>query len=273
MQSANQPAFGVRRIVITGILAAVAILLGATRLGFLPVPNPSGNATIMHVPAIIAGIIAGPISGLIVGGIFGLYSFLNSVVPFFKDPLVSILPRLFIGVTAYYTYRSLRGINRGTGYTLAAILAVLVAAFLYISFTNIPSAADASLVYPPPNPDPEVASRSFINLQGEAAVRAYQAIGVIIGIIGIVVVGLLIRFVQQEKIELMAVSTAAIIGTLTNTILVVGMLIVRGWFPAAVIIPAVLPQAFAEIVIAVIITVAVVAGWQQLDSDSGGSSI
>ncbi|MEZ4716446.1 MAG: ECF transporter S component [Caldilineaceae bacterium] len=44
----------------------------------MPVPNPSGNATIMHVPAIIAGIIAGPISGLIVGGIFGLYSFLSS---------------------------------------------------------------------------------------------------------------------------------------------------------------------------------------------------
>ncbi|MCB0162312.1 MAG: ECF transporter S component, partial [Caldilineaceae bacterium] len=62
MNATASRTLSVRSIVITGILAAVAILLGATRLGFIPVPNPSGNATIMHVPAIIAGIIAGPIS-------------------------------------------------------------------------------------------------------------------------------------------------------------------------------------------------------------------
>jgi len=273
MESAPSRILSVRSIVITGILAAVAILLGATRLGFIPVPNPSGNATIMHVPAIIAGIIAGPVSGLIVGGIFGLYSFLTSVTPFFKDPLVAILPRLFIGVTAYYSYRSLRGINRNTGYALAAIIAVLVAAFLVISFQNIPAPADASLVYPSPGPDAGEDFRGLINLEGTAAVRAYQFIAIAIGIIGIAVVVALIRFVHQDKIEMMAVSTAAIVGTLTNTILVVGMLIVRGWFPAAVIIPAVLPQAFAELVIAVIVTVAVVAGWQQLDTGKGGSSV
>ena len=44
MQSAqSSPVLSVRRIVITGILAAIAILLGITRLGYIPVPNLSGK--------------------------------------------------------------------------------------------------------------------------------------------------------------------------------------------------------------------------------------
>ena len=273
MNATASRTLSVRSIVITGILAAVAILLGATRLGFIPVPNPSGNATIMHVPAIIAGIIAGPISGLIVGGIFGLYSFLSSTTPFFKDPLVAILPRLFIGVFAYFAYRGLRDINRTTGYILAGVLGVLVAIFLVISFRNIPAADTAAIIYPPLAPDAAEGARSMINLTGMAAVRAYQVIAVLVGALGIAVVVALLRFINRDEIELLAVSTAAIVGTLTNTVLVVGMLIIRGWFPAGVIIPAVLPQAFAEIVIAVIVTVAVVGGWNQMESGGKGSSV
>ncbi|MCB0105946.1 MAG: ECF transporter S component, partial [Caldilineaceae bacterium] len=82
MQSTSSGnALSVRRIAMTGILAAIAIFLGATRLGFIPVPNLSGNATIMHVPAIIGGILEGPIVGLLVGGIFGAYSFLQATAP------------------------------------------------------------------------------------------------------------------------------------------------------------------------------------------------
>ncbi len=84
----------VRSIVIAGVLGAVAILLGVTRLGYIPVPTAAGNATIMHIPAIIGGIMQGPVVGFIVGLIFGVSSFLNATVPLFKDPLVAILPRL-----------------------------------------------------------------------------------------------------------------------------------------------------------------------------------
>lgn len=45
----------VRNIVIAGVLGAVAILLGVTRIGYIPVPTAAGNATIMHIPAIIGG--------------------------------------------------------------------------------------------------------------------------------------------------------------------------------------------------------------------------
>jgi uncharacterized membrane protein len=100
---------GVRQIVVAGILGGIAIFLGATQLGFIPVPNLSGNATIMHVPAILGGALEGPVVGVIAGGIFGIFSFVQAEVPFFRDPLVSILPRLFIGVVAWIVFVSLRG--------------------------------------------------------------------------------------------------------------------------------------------------------------------
>ncbi|MCK9927446.1 ECF transporter S component, partial [Frankia sp. Mgl5] len=74
----------VRKIVIAGVLGAIAILLGVTRLGYIPVPTAAGNATIMHIPAVIGGIMEGWGVGLIIGLIFGVSSFLNATVPLFK---------------------------------------------------------------------------------------------------------------------------------------------------------------------------------------------
>lgn len=104
----------VRSIVVAGMLGGVAILLAVTRLGMIPMPTGI-NATIMHIPAILGGVVEGPGVGALVGLIFGLYSFLNSG-GFFSDPLVSILPRLLIGPAAY-------GVRRVTGsVALAAAL-------------------------------------------------------------------------------------------------------------------------------------------------------
>jgi uncharacterized membrane protein len=117
----------VRQIVIAGILGGIAIFLGYTRLGFIPVPNLAGNATIMHVPAILGGALEGPVVGTIVGGIFGIFSFIQAEVPFFRDPLVSILPRLFIGVVAWAVFASLRNWSLDVAAAAAGVLG---------SFTN-----------------------------------------------------------------------------------------------------------------------------------------
>ncbi|WP_019240663.1 MULTISPECIES: ECF transporter S component [Bacillus] len=101
----------VRKIVIAGVLSAIAILLGVTRLGYIPVPTAAGNATIMHVPVIIGGIMQGWGVGAIIGLIFGVSSFLNATVPLFKDPMVAIIPRLFIGVVSFLVYAGLRKKN------------------------------------------------------------------------------------------------------------------------------------------------------------------
>ena len=112
----------VRQIVIAGILGGIAIFLGYTRLGFIPVPNLAGNATIMHVPAILGGALEGPVVGTIVGGIFGIFSFIQAEVPFFRDPLVSILPRLFIGVVAWAVFASLRNWSIDVAAAVAGVL-------------------------------------------------------------------------------------------------------------------------------------------------------
>ncbi len=112
----------VRKIVISGILGAISILLGLTRLGFIPVPTPAGHATIMHIPVILGGVLEGPVVGLITGLIFGLFSFLQPGAPFFADPLVSIFPRLFIGVVSYLVYYSTRKINTVLACALAGAI-------------------------------------------------------------------------------------------------------------------------------------------------------
>jgi uncharacterized membrane protein len=98
-----------REIVIAGVIGGVALFLGATRLGFIPVPIPFiGNATIMHIPAIVGGALEGPVVGALAGLIFGIFSFLYADVPIFKDPIVAILPRILIGVVAWAVFVGLR---------------------------------------------------------------------------------------------------------------------------------------------------------------------
>ena len=100
---------GTRQIVIAGVIGGIALFLGATRLGFVPVPIPLvGNATIMHIPAVVGGALEGPVVGLLAGAIFGIFSFLYAEVPLFKDPIVALLPRMLIGVVAWAVFVGLR---------------------------------------------------------------------------------------------------------------------------------------------------------------------
>ena len=115
----------VRQIVVAGILGGIAIFLGYTRLGFIPVPNLAGNATIMHVPAILGGALEGPIVGTIAGGIFGIFSFLQAEVPIFRNPLVSVLPRLIIGIVAWASFVSLRRVSLDLASAVAGVLGSL----------------------------------------------------------------------------------------------------------------------------------------------------
>jgi uncharacterized membrane protein len=127
-----------QRIVIAGVLAAITIILGVIPgIGFIPIPNMSGSATIEHIPTILGGVIAGPVVGIFSGLIFGILSFTRATVPYFKDPLVSILPRLFIGLTAWASFAALARFNRDVaaavaGFVGAATNTILVLGMLVI---------------------------------------------------------------------------------------------------------------------------------------------
>jgi len=119
------------QLVISGMLGAVAILLGVTGLGMFPIPNLTGRATIMHVPVIIAAILEGPVVGGFTGLIFGIYSFLTPTGAVPADPIVRILPRILIGVTSYYAYYIFRN-HKSFAYAFAAIIGTLTNTIGYL---------------------------------------------------------------------------------------------------------------------------------------------
>ena len=100
--------FDTRKIVVIGLLSAITIVLSLTPLGYIPIPPI--NPTIMHIPVIIGAILEGPLVGVMLGLIFGITSLFKALmqptlVSFpFINPLVSVLPRIIIGLTSYYAY-------------------------------------------------------------------------------------------------------------------------------------------------------------------------
>jgi uncharacterized membrane protein len=64
--------FNTRQIAVIGMLSAISIVLGASGIGFIPLPM--AKATIMHIPVIIGAILEGPVIGLVAGLIFGIFS-------------------------------------------------------------------------------------------------------------------------------------------------------------------------------------------------------
>jgi uncharacterized membrane protein len=102
-----------RKIVVTGVLGAISIFLGLTPLGFIPWGGVS--LTTMHIPVILGAVLEGPVVGLIIGFIFGVFSMIRAATApqspldaAFANPLISVLPRLFIGPVAWLVWSSLK---------------------------------------------------------------------------------------------------------------------------------------------------------------------
>lgn len=101
-----------KKLVTASVLGAITIVLGLTPLGLIPLGII--NATTMHIPVIIAAIVEGPLVGALVGLIFGISSLANAFLRpgpisfVFYNPLISILPRILIGITSYYAYNGVK---------------------------------------------------------------------------------------------------------------------------------------------------------------------
>ncbi len=179
----------VRRIVIAGVMAAISIFLGVTRLGFIPW-FAGASITIMHVPVIIAAVLAGPGAGLAVGLLFGVASLIQAAVApngpadaWFTNPVISVLPRLAIGPIAWLVYRAL------------------------------------------------------------------------------------------ARAKVLGLAASGIGGSLTNTILVLGVLGLYAYLPWAAVGTIAIANGLPEAAVAAILTVAVVAAWQGLEYGRRGSRL
>ena len=179
-----------RRIAVAGVLGAIVVLLGILPPGFIP--SVAGvSLTPMHVPVIIGAVLEGPVVGLVLGLVFGAFSLLQAAIaprgPFdvpFTNPLVSVLPRLFIGPAAWLAYST----------------------------------------------------------------------------------------VKRAK-ELVALGAAGVIGSLTNTVLVLGMFGLLHYAPWPIIAGAAVANGLPEAVVAAIVTVAVVAAWKRIETGRKGSTV
>ncbi len=218
-----------RRVITSGLLLSITLLLTLTPVGLIPVPTPAGSATIAHIPAIIAGILEGPLAGLIVSLGFGFGTLITPLPMVTRDPMVLVLPRLFIGVVAYYVFAALRRADRRSLTAILAVLLVLVLAAAY-----------------------EVSKSS---LWIAVAVAGLALAATIAGTI----------WLQRQETITVSVATAAVAGSLTNTVLVLTMAVVRQ-------VPGITPgvaltvgatQGIPEAVVSAIVVVAVVAALRQ----------
>jgi uncharacterized membrane protein len=104
--------FQTKKIVLAGVLGAISFILSVTPIGLIPVPNLSGSATTMHIPAIVGGIIGGPLVGALVGLILA-FSTMHLFFAMGINLIACFVPRVLIGVVAYYIWIGLKKGNIG----------------------------------------------------------------------------------------------------------------------------------------------------------------
>lgn len=134
------------RLTILGVLTAIVILQTFIPfLGYIPVGPLS--LTIIPITVIVTAIVFGPVNGAIVGGVWGIIVFIRAFVAptsplapiIFTNPLISVLPRILIGVMAGYAYNFFRQTKVGTGgaMRIAAIVGTLTNTVLVLGLTYI----------------------------------------------------------------------------------------------------------------------------------------
>lgn len=168
----------IRKIVVTGVMGAISIFLGITHWGFIPWFS-GASLTIMHVPVIIGAVLEGPVVGTLIGLIFGVFSLiLAGVAPsgptdvWFTNPLLSVLPRLFIGPISWLVWQTLKKLPAvgliASGIAGSLTNTVLVMGMIgVLGFLPWPALPPIALV----NGLPEAAASAILVLLVVAAVR------------------------------------------------------------------------------------------------------
>lgn len=137
-----------RKLAIIGMLGAITMMLGFTPLGLIPL-GPF-NVTTLHIPVIIGAIIEGPIVGAAVGFIFGITSLIKNLTApgpisfIFWNPVISVLPRVLIGILSYYFYQVAKNVikNDKVNYFLTGIVGTFVNTFFVLSLAYLLYAKD-----------------------------------------------------------------------------------------------------------------------------------
>lgn len=247
--------FSTRQIAVAGLLGGLTVVLGLSPVGgFIPVPTPAASATTMHIPTILAGILEGPVVGGIVGFIFGLFSFYrafsqaNPVAKMlFTDPLIAFVPRILIGVVAYYAYTLVSG-EMSRKATAGAF-------GLTAGYTTFSALGHAKTLYDKAQSAGSPAGLLASTLGPLSAYPVFcYGLALIIG--GFAAFGVL-RVLTGSKSGPVA---AALLGTATNTAGVLGLSVMRGYLTAPVAWGIAILQGIPEMLVAALLVVLIHRG-------------
>lgn len=220
-----------RSMVVVGMLGALTVVMGLTGIGFIPIPPV--RATIMHLPVILAGVLEGPAAGAAVGAIFGGFSMYQAAATgtpiakaLFLNPLVALVPRILIGLVAAYGFRLARS-RWARGFT-ALLLAALAGRLGFAAWAALRGGAMAT---------------SSFGLMLAGTVVATAAV-------------LYLLWRREEG----APGFAAMLGTLTNTVGVLGLGVLFKALPAPLAWTIGITNSPAEIFAAMTVTTLVYQG-------------
>lgn len=105
-------------------IALMAALAFIPNIGFIPL-TPAISLSIVHLPAIVGTLVLGFKKGMILSLAFGILSFIRAFTPMgvadvtFQNPLIAILPRLFIAPGAYGVYKFMQKLFTSAGKRMA----------------------------------------------------------------------------------------------------------------------------------------------------------
>ncbi|MGO5012864.1 ECF transporter S component [Niallia sp. Sow4_A1] len=134
------------RLVLLGLLTAIIIIQTIIPiLGYIPTPILS--LTIIQVTVIIAAIVLGPVDGAIIGGVWGVITFVRAftyptspLAPIiFTNPLISVFPRVMIGVVAgLLFYKVLKNrMNETIAMSISGVVGSLTNTILVLGFVYL----------------------------------------------------------------------------------------------------------------------------------------
>ena len=122
-----------KRVAFAAIYIAIVLLFAFTPIGFVPVGLT--NATTLHIPVILAGILEGPLIGAIVGFVFGITSIINAIIKpnpislVFLNPIIAVMPRILIGLVSGLVFKFMNKRDEKTN--KAITLTVFALIFIY----------------------------------------------------------------------------------------------------------------------------------------------
>lgn len=133
-----------KTLTLLGVLVAIQVVLTLVNVGLIPLP--AIKATTLHIPVIVGAVLLGPTEGMILGAAFGILSVItNTIQPgltsFVFSPFVTvgensgnflslveaIVPRVLIGINAYYSYKFVSKFDRSKifAYVVAGVVGAL----------------------------------------------------------------------------------------------------------------------------------------------------